>query len=98
MGFDCSGFVHYVYSLFGKNVGRTTADMVSVGTGVSKDNMQPGDIILWDTSFGNTPSHAALYIGNGMMIHAANSRDGVTNSSVSSWEMYAGRIVSVRRV
>ena len=98
VGFDCSGFVYYIYSLFGKNVGRSTAQLIYNGTGVSKDSMQPGDIILWDTSFGNTPTHAALYIGNGMMIHAANSRDGVRLDSVSSWETYAGRIVSVRRV
>ncbi|MBR3161622.1 MAG: C40 family peptidase [Bacilli bacterium] len=97
-GFDCSGFVYYIYGLFGKNVGRSTAELIYNGAGVSKDSMQPGDIILWDTSFGNTPTHAALYVGDGMMIHAANSRDGVIISSVSSWEMYAGRIVSVRRV
>ena len=97
-GFDCSGFVYYIYGLFGKKVGRSTSDLIYNGTGVSKDSMQPGDIILWDTSFGNTPTHAALYIGGGMMIHAANSNDGVITSSVSSWERYAGRIVSVRRV
>lgn len=97
-GFDCSGFVYYIYGLFGKRLERTTTGMMSNGTEVSKENMQPGDIILWDTSFGNVPSHAALYIGNGMMIHAANSNDGVITSSVSSWERYAGRIVSVRRI
>ena len=97
-GFDCSGFVYYIYGLFGKHVGRSTSDLIYNGTGVSKESMQPGDIILWDTSFGNTPTHAALYIGGGMMIHAANSNDGVITSSVSSWERYAGRIVSVRRV
>ena len=97
-GFDCSGFVYYIYGLFGKRLERTTTGMMYNGTAVSKDSMQPGDIILWDTSFGNNPTHAALYIGDGMMIHAANSNDGVIMDSVSSWERYAGRIVSVRRV
>ena len=97
-GFDCSGFVHYIYGLFGKNIGRSTTDIIYDGVGISKDSMQPGDIILWDTSFGNTPSHASLYVGNDTMIHAANSNDGVIYSSVSNWEMYAGRIVSIRRI
>lgn len=97
-GFDCSGFVYYIYGLFGKRLERTTTGMLYNGVGVSKDNMQPGDIILWDTSFGNRPSHAAMYIGGGMMIHAANSNDGVRLDNVSNWERYAGRIVSVRRV
>ncbi len=97
-GFDCSGFVYYIYGLFGKRLERTTTGMLYNGVGVSKESMQPGDIILWDTSFGNTPTHAAMYIGGGMMIHAANSNDGVRLDSVSGWERYAGRIVSVRRV
>lgn len=96
-GFDCSGFVYYIYSLFGKNVGRSTGDQLYVGSAVSRDNMQPGDIILWSDS-GSYPTHATLYVGNGNIIHAANSRDGVIISSVSSWETYAGHIVSIRRV
>lgn len=97
-GFDCSGFVYYIYGLFGKHVERTTTGLLYNGVGVSKENMQPGDIILWDTSFGNTPTHAAIYVGGGNMIHAANSRDGVRLDNVASWERYGGRIVSVRRV
>ncbi|MEE3342461.1 MAG: C40 family peptidase [Bacilli bacterium] len=97
-GFDCSGFVYYIYGLFGKRLERTTTGLMYNGVGVSKDSMQPGDIILWDTSFGNNPTHAAIYIGGGMMIHAANSNDGVRLDNVSGWERYAGRIVSVRRV
>ena len=96
-GFDCSGFVQYIYSLFGKNVGRTTYDQTTVGAGISKDNMQPGDIIVWSDN-GYSPTHSTLYVGNGMMVHAANSRDGVIVSSVDSWERYAGSIVAIRRV
>lgn len=96
-GFDCSGFVYYLYGLFGKTVGRSTSDLVYSGTGISRDAMQPGDIIVWSDA-GGYPTHAALYVGGDSMIHAANSNDGVILSSVSSWERYAGTIVSIRRV
>lgn len=97
-GFDCSGFVYYIYGLFGKKVGRSTRDLVYSGTGVIRENMQPGDIILWSSVSSNIPTHAALYIGDGNMIHAANSNDGVIISSIDHWEAYAGHIVSIRRV
>ena len=96
-GFDCSGFVQYIYSLFGKSVGRTTYDQANVGYGISRDSMQPGDIIVWSDN-GYSPTHSTLYVGNGLIIHAANSRDGVIISSVDSWERYAGSIVAIRRV
>ena len=95
-GFDCSGFVYYLYGLFGKTVGRSTGDIIYSGTGVSYEDMSAGDIIVWGT--GNYPTHAALYVGDGMMIHAANSNDGVIISSVSAWASYGYNIVAIRRV
>ena len=95
-GFDCSGFVYYIYGLFGKTVGRSTSDIIYSGTGVSYDDMNAGDILVWGT--GNYPTHAALYVGDGMMIHAANSNDGVILSSVSDWASYGYNIVAIRRV
>ena len=96
-GFDCSGFVQYIYSLFGKNVGRTTGDQANVGYGISRESMEPGDIIVWSDN-GMYPTHSTLYVGNGIIVHAANSRDGVITSTVESWERYAGSIVAIRRV
>ncbi len=95
-GFDCSGFVQYIYSLFGKDVGRTTSAQANVGYGISRENMQPGDIIVWSDN-GYYPTHSTLYIGDGLMIHAANSNDGVIISSVDAWDTYAGDIVAIRR-
>ena len=97
-GFDCTGFVYYIYSLFGKQVGRSTSNIVYSGTGVSPDNMEPGDIIVWSTRYDNYPTHAALYVGGGNMIHAANYNDGVILSSVSQWASWGAHIVAVRRV
>ncbi len=97
-GFDCTGFVYYIYSLFGKKVGRSSSNIAYSGTGVSSSNMEPGDIIVWSTRSDNYPTHAALYVGNGNMIHAANYNDGVILSSVSKWASWGAHIVAVRRV
>lgn len=96
-GFDCTGFVYYIYSLFGKKVGRSSGDIIYSGTGVSIDNMMPGDIIVWSTRADNGPTHAALYVGDGMMIHAANPSQGVILSSIEGWARNS-HIVAVRRV
>lgn len=98
-GFDCSGFVQYIYSLFGKSLARNTVGISYNGKAVSRANMQPGDIIVWSTLSSNSPTHVAIYIGGDTMIHAANSRLGVIQSSVSYWESHGGgHIVTIRRV
>ena len=98
-GFDCSGFVQYIYGLFGKSLGRSTGTIAYNGQAVARSNMQPGDIIVWSTLSNNSPTHVSIYIGGDTMIHAANSRKGVISSSVSFWEHNGGgHIVTIRRV
>lgn len=98
-GFDCSGFVSYVYSLFGVKMGGGARSLASVGSAVSRNNMTPGDIIVWSTYANNTPTHVSLYVGGGKMIHAANPRTGVIVSTIYEWENYGGgHIVTIRRV
>lgn len=62
-GFDCSGFTSYVYAQVGISLPRTSGAQGSVGTKVSRDQAQPGDLI-W------TPGHIAIYAGDNMMIDA----------------------------
>ena len=96
-GFDCSGFTQYVYSRVGVNISRSSWTQLYDGVGVSYDNAAPGDIISW--GYGSTPTHSALYVGNGMMIHAANPSTGVILSSVDGWLSGSGTtILSVRRI
>ena len=96
-GFDCSGFVSYVYSCVGKSVSRGTWTQQYEGTGVSYSEIQPGDVILWGYADGS-PTHSALYVGNGQMIHAANSGTGVILSDVNGWLNGSGtHILTVRR-
>ncbi len=96
-GFDCSGFVSYVYSCVGRSVSRGTWTQQYEGTGVSFSDMQPGDVIIWGYAEGS-PTHSALYVGGGQMIHAANYGTGVILSDVNGWLNGSGtRILTVRR-
>ena len=89
-GFDCSGFVQYVYAHFGINLPRTTFEQVNCGTPVSLNNIKPGDLVF---EFGSSegPNHVGIYIGNGQMIDAAGVGQGVTISKLYS-------VVAVRNV
>lgn len=97
-GFDCSGFVQYVYSTVGVGVSRSTWTQMYDGVGVSYENAEPGDIIVWGY-YGGGATHSTLYVGNGQMIHAANPSTGVIMSSVDGWLRGSGTtILAVRRV
>lgn len=93
-GFDCSGFVSYVYGRVGLSIPRSTTGQLGIGTSVSRENMVIGDILVWSAN-GSSPTHTGIYIGNGQMIHAANPRKGVIISSVSSWPE---TLISIRRI
>lgn len=96
-GFDCSGFVQYVYAQAGKSISRTSGTQAGEGVGVSYSNAQPGDIISW--GHGGRVTHSSIYIGNGKMIHAANYGTGVIVSNISRWDRGSSdNIITVRRV
>lgn len=81
--FDCSGFVQYVFSnCAGINLPHKAAEQATYGTPVSRDELQPGDLVFF--GYGGI-THVGIYIGNGQMINAANKRLGVCNSSISSF-------------
>lgn len=94
-GFDCSGYVHYVFSKSGIEVGRTIISQKNSGKRVSRNAMAPGDILIWSHRRDGYPTHSAIYIGNNKMIHAANARFNVEIRDLSTW---IGRIVDIRRV
>lgn len=74
-GFDCSGFTQYVYRHFGIYLGRTTYDQIQDGVGVSRDELQPGDLVFFGE--GGNPTHMGMYVGNGAFIHAPHTGDVV---------------------
>ncbi|MDQ5865810.1 MAG: C40 family peptidase [Chloroflexota bacterium] len=83
-GFDCSGFVYYVYKQAGISIGRDTNSQYNSGTRVGFNNLQPGDIVLFSNTYRRGLSHAAIYIGGGKIIHAVNENVGVTVSNLNS--------------
>ena len=94
-GFDCSGFVQYVYSQVGKSISRSSSTQAYDGVGIDYSEAQPGDILSW--GHGGMVTHSAIYVGNGQMIHAMNSNTGVVISPVNGWTN-ADVLMAVRRV
>lgn len=85
-GADCSGFVQSVYANFGVSLPRTSYEQQNAGTEVSYADAQPGDLICYG-------GHVAIYMGNGQIVHASNSRDGIKISNNAAYRT----ILSVRR-
>ena len=91
-GFDCSGFTMYVFAKLGVSLPHHAATQYGMGTAVSKDQLQPGDLVFF-----NGLGHMGIYIGGGQFIHAPHSGDVVKISSLSdSW--YARTWVGARRL
>ena len=97
IGFDCSGFTTYVYKHFGISLNRSSRDQIKNGVAVSKNNLQPGDILIFNGSSNTSIGHVGIYVGGNDFIHAANSREGVIITSLSS-SYYQKRYVGARRV
>lgn len=96
--FDCSGFVQYVYKRVGLSVGRSATDQLYNGYEVSYSDIRVGDIIVWGYDKNNV-THTAIYVGDGLMIHAANPNEGVKVDKVSGWGNYTYvHVISVRRL
>lgn len=81
-GTDCSGFTRLIYMEFGIQLGRTVNSQLYSGSYVSKEDLQPGDLVFYGYYQGYS-SHVAIYIGDGLIIHESNPRDGVKISSVN---------------
>lgn len=83
-GFDCSGFVWYVYSCFGYDLNRVAASQAKNGVHVDAGDLRMGDILCFYT-YGSYIGHSGIYIGNGKFIHAANSSSGVVITELSKY-------------
>ncbi|MCZ0757090.1 C40 family peptidase [Anoxybacillus sp. J5B_2022] len=72
-GFDCSGFLTYVYREFGVNLPRTAEEQYRKGEKVEKDDLAVGDLVFFAT-YKKTASHAGIYIGDNKFIHASSGK------------------------
>lgn len=95
-GFDCSGFVGYVYRVNRVRLPRTSRQMTRAGRRAPRGRLKPGDILLFNTSGGGV-SHAGLYLGRGRFINASSGRGRVVVDSIRRG-YYRSRLVMARRV
>jgi cell wall-associated NlpC family hydrolase len=90
-GFDCSGFVMYVFAQIGVSLPHNAAAQYGYGMPVSRDQLQPGDLVFF-----NGLGHDGIYIGGGQFIHSPHTGDVVKISSISGW--YSSTWVGARRL
>lgn len=85
-GFDCSGFVQWVYGQFGISLPRTSFDQWNAGTHVSYSALQPGDLVFFTTG-GVFADHVGIYLGDGNFISATTPEQGVViqNMGMAYW-------------
>ena len=88
-GYDCSGFVQAAYRSAGVNIPRTTYEQANYGRSVSRAELQPGDLIFYGNGGPSTSYHAAMYIGNGQVIHSPQSGDSVKKAPMDMMRISA---------
>ena len=100
-GFDCSGFVQYVYRENGVELPRTSRQMAHAGTAVSAKirNLREGDLMLFRGRNG-VINHVALYAGGNQILHSSSSGKGVRYDNLSSkrGRYFVSHFVAARRV
>jgi cell wall-associated NlpC family hydrolase len=95
-GFDCSGFVQYVYGQHGVDLPRQVRDQFRVGKTVDRDRLEPGDLVFFSTVAPGA-SHVGIMIGGDQFIHAPSERGVVRVESLGA-QYWASRYVGARRV
>ena len=95
-GFDCSAFIQRVFSDIGIDLPRTTGQQNNVGTTVSKNNLEVGDLVFFNTT-GKGVSHAGIYIGSSQFIHSSSS-NGVSVSSINDPYYWGSKYIGAKRI
>jgi probable lipoprotein NlpC len=94
-GFDCSGFIIYVYKKLGISLPRTSKSQYKLGTAIAKKNLQPGDLVFFNIN-GKGVSHAGIYLGDNQFVHS--SKRGVVIDSINDPYYYAKRYIGAKRI
>jgi cell wall-associated NlpC family hydrolase len=90
-GFDCSGFVAYVFRHFGFSLPHYTFAQFDLGLHVRRQRLRPGDLVFFDGV-----GHVGLYIGGGRFVHAPHTGTRVRVDGLGGW--YAARYSGARRI
>ncbi len=97
-GFDCSGFMQHIFRRsMGLNLPRTSAEQAKMGVGVSRGELQPGDMVFFRTMGRGRISHVGLYIGNDRFIHAPRTGKRIEITSLSN-KYWNAKYAFARRV
>jgi len=96
-GFDCSGFVYYVFRNFGFALPRTADEQATVGEKVSYDSLVPGDLVFFKTLGSSVINHVGIYIGNGEFVNSSSGRGMVMISPLYEG-YYRDHYVTARRI
>lgn len=96
-GIDCSAYTMLVFRQMGINLPRTAASQWRVGYAVSSRNLQPGDLVFFNT-LGRGVSHVGIYLGNGMMANANSYQGRTVVEPMFSNPYWASRYMGARRV
>lgn len=94
-GFDCSGFVQYVFAQNGITLPRISTEQYKIGTPVSLNQLEPGDLIFFSIANNGTVDHVGIYIGNNQFINASSSK-GVTTYPIGPY--WTSIVVGAKRV
>lgn len=94
-GFDCSGLVYYAYVKAGVPVPRTAADLRKQSTPIPNQQLRPGDLVFFDTSWRS--EHVGIYVGGGDFVHAPSSGKRVSRASIREG-YYAKRLKQAGRL
>ena len=99
-GFDCSGYVQYVYKKEGIQLPRTANEQSKVGQDVTGEALNKGDLLffLTDKKRGIPVTHVGMYIGNSKFIHAASSKKGIIISPFTATSKYGKLFVKATRI
>jgi cell wall-associated NlpC family hydrolase len=95
-GFDCTGFVMWIYSQFGVSLPHNEAGQLASGQRVSADDLEPGDVLVFANTYRAGLSHVGIYVGDGQFVHAVDEAHGVMRTAL--WGSYwAPRLVGATR-
>ena len=95
-GFDCSGFVRYVYEQHGVAMPRQVREQFRIGKTVDRDQLEPGDLVFFSTVAPGA-SHVGIVIGGDQFVHAPSER-GVVRVESLSQQYWASRFIGAKRV
>lgn len=94
-GFDCSGFLQYVFKQNGITIPRLADEQYKLGKSVSPSQLEPGDLVFFST-YEPGPSHCGIYVGGGNFMHASSSK-GIRIDALSN-EYWRPRFLGAKKI